>query len=74
MIEARLGQGTYTDDTRMAIALAESLLEHVGIDVSVLGRAFADAHEPPQIRIASPRSAGTRLSIAGNDEERRGGR
>ena len=26
MVEARLGRGTYTDDTEMMIALAESLL------------------------------------------------
>jgi poly(ADP-ribose) glycohydrolase ARH3 len=46
MIEARLGRGTYTDDTQMAIALAESLLEHAGIDAPALGRAFAEAHDP----------------------------
>ena len=28
---ARLGRGTYTDDTQMMIALAESLLEHGGV-------------------------------------------
>jgi ADP-ribosylglycohydrolase len=46
MLDARLGRGTYTDDTQMAIALAESLLEHGGIDEEALGRAFADAHDP----------------------------
>lgn len=46
MIDARLGRGTYTDDTQMAIALAESLLEHGGVDPAALGRAFADAHDP----------------------------
>ena len=46
MLDARLGRGTYTDDTQMAIALAESLLEHGGIDKEALGRAFADAHDP----------------------------
>ena len=46
MLDARLGRGTYTDDTEMAIALAESLLERGGIDAQALGRAFADAHDP----------------------------
>ena len=46
MLDARLGRGTYTDDTEMAIALAESLLERGSIDVRALGRAFADAHDP----------------------------
>jgi poly(ADP-ribose) glycohydrolase ARH3 len=46
MQAARLGCGTYTDDTQMMIALAESLLEHGGVDIQALGRAFADAHDP----------------------------
>jgi ADP-ribosylglycohydrolase len=46
MVDARLGRGTYTDDTEMAIALAESLLGRGGIDPQALGRAFADAHDP----------------------------
>ena len=46
MLDARRGRGTYTDDTQMAIALAESLLEHGGIDEQALGRAFADAYDP----------------------------
>jgi poly(ADP-ribose) glycohydrolase ARH3 len=46
MLEARLGRGTYTDDTQMAIALAESLLERGGVEEEALGRAFADAHDP----------------------------
>jgi poly(ADP-ribose) glycohydrolase ARH3 len=46
MLDARLGRGTYTDDTEMAIALSESLLEHGGIEPGALGRAFADAHDP----------------------------
>ncbi|MDQ4048652.1 MAG: ADP-ribosylglycohydrolase family protein, partial [Actinomycetota bacterium] len=45
MLDARLGRGSYTDDTQMAIALAESLLEHDGIDDQALGRAFADAYD-----------------------------
>src|SRR5881227_2629416 len=46
MVEARLGRGTYTDDTQMAIALAESLLECGGLDEEHLGRAFLVAYDP----------------------------
>ncbi|MCA1699839.1 MAG: ADP-ribosylglycohydrolase family protein [Actinobacteria bacterium] len=46
MLDARLGRGTYTDDTQMAIALAESLLDCGGIDADALGRAFAAAYDP----------------------------
>jgi poly(ADP-ribose) glycohydrolase ARH3 len=46
MLDARLGRGTYTDDTEMAIALAESLLDHGKIDAQELGCAFAEAHDP----------------------------
>jgi poly(ADP-ribose) glycohydrolase ARH3 len=46
MLEARLGRGTYTDDTQMAIALAESLLECGGVDEEHLGRAFLAAYDP----------------------------
>ena len=46
MLDARLGCGTYTDDTEMAIALSESLLERGGIDAVALGRAFLDAYDP----------------------------
>lgn len=46
MVAARLGRGSYTDDTQMAIALAESLLDRGGVDELALGRAFADAHDP----------------------------
>jgi poly(ADP-ribose) glycohydrolase ARH3 len=46
MLDARLGRGTYTDDTQMAIALAESLLERGAVDAQALGRAFADAFDP----------------------------
>lgn len=46
MLDARLGRGTYTDDTQMAIALAESLLDCGGVDAQSLGRAFADAYDP----------------------------
>lgn len=46
MINARLGRGTYTDDTQMMIALAESLLERGGVDADHLSRAFVAAYEP----------------------------
>jgi ADP-ribosylglycohydrolase len=46
MLDARLGRGTYTDDTQMAIALAESLLERGGVEAEALGDAFAKAHDP----------------------------
>jgi poly(ADP-ribose) glycohydrolase ARH3 len=46
MLDARLGRGTYTDDTQMAIALAESLLEVDGIDEEHIGRAFLAAYDP----------------------------
>jgi poly(ADP-ribose) glycohydrolase ARH3 len=46
MAEARLGRGTYTDDTQMMIALAESLLRHGAVEPDDLARAFLDAYEP----------------------------
>jgi poly(ADP-ribose) glycohydrolase ARH3 len=46
MLDARLGRGTYTDDTQMTIALAESLLDRGSVDAPALGRTFADAHDP----------------------------
>ena len=45
MIEARLGRGTYTDDTQMMIALAESLIARGSVDGVHLARAFVDAFE-----------------------------
>ena len=46
MVDARLGRGSYTDDTEMAIALAESLLDRGTVDAQALGRAFAAAFDP----------------------------
>lgn len=46
MEEARLGRGTYTDDTQMAIAVCESLLRCGGVDEDDLARAIADAFDP----------------------------
>jgi poly(ADP-ribose) glycohydrolase ARH3 len=45
MIESRLGRGTYTDDTQMMIALAESLIVRGRVDVEHLARAFLDAYD-----------------------------
>lgn len=46
MLDARLGRGTYTDDTQMAIALAESLVECGGVDEEHIGKAFLAAYDP----------------------------
>jgi poly(ADP-ribose) glycohydrolase ARH3 len=46
MVEARRGRGTYTDDTQMMIALAESLIDRGRIDDAALARAFLDAYDP----------------------------
>jgi poly(ADP-ribose) glycohydrolase ARH3 len=46
MVEARLGRGTYTDDTQMAIALAESLLACGGVEDEHLAHAFLEAFDP----------------------------
>jgi poly(ADP-ribose) glycohydrolase ARH3 len=46
MTEARLGRGSYTDDTQMMIALAESLLRHGAVVPDELGRAFLRAYDP----------------------------
>ncbi len=46
MLEARLGAGTYTDDTEMMIALAESLLRCRGLNGTDLARAFLENFNP----------------------------
>jgi poly(ADP-ribose) glycohydrolase ARH3 len=46
MVAARRGRGTYTDDTQMMIALAESLIERGRIDEQHLARSFREAYEP----------------------------
>lgn len=46
MLDARLGRGTYTDDTQIAIALAESLIECDGVNEEHIGRAFLAAYDP----------------------------
>lgn len=45
MVEARRGRGTYTDDTQMMIALAESLIARGRIEGDDLARAFLDAYD-----------------------------
>jgi poly(ADP-ribose) glycohydrolase ARH3 len=44
MVEARRGRGTYTDDTQMMIALAESLVARGRVDAEHLARAFLDGY------------------------------
>jgi poly(ADP-ribose) glycohydrolase ARH3 len=46
MVEARLGRGTYTDDTRMMMAVAESLLRCDVVDPEDLSHAFRDRYDP----------------------------
>jgi poly(ADP-ribose) glycohydrolase ARH3 len=46
MVEARRGRGTYTDDTQMMIALAESLIERDRVEEEHLSRAFQAAYDP----------------------------
>ncbi|HLM94434.1 MAG TPA: ADP-ribosylglycohydrolase family protein [Gaiellaceae bacterium] len=46
MVEARLGRGTYTDDSQMMIALAESLLACGRVEPEHLASAFLDAYDP----------------------------
>jgi poly(ADP-ribose) glycohydrolase ARH3 len=46
MEDARLGRGTYTDDTQMMIALAESLLRCDVVDPEDLARAFRAHYDP----------------------------
>lgn len=46
MEEARLGRGTYTDDTQMMIALCESLLRCGGVDTDDLAKTFVAHFEP----------------------------
>jgi poly(ADP-ribose) glycohydrolase ARH3 len=46
MVEARLGRGTYTDDTEMMIVLAESLIEDGFVQPESLARRFLERHDP----------------------------
>lgn len=46
MVEARLGAGTYTDDTQMALALGRSLRDRTRVVPEDVARAFLDHHDP----------------------------
>lgn len=46
MVAARRGRGTYTDDTQMMIALAESLIARGRVDEQHLARAFQEGYDP----------------------------
>lgn len=46
MVDARLGRGTYTDDTEMMIVLAESLVEDGEVVAELLARRFLERHDP----------------------------
>ncbi len=46
MLEARLGAGTYTDDTEMMIAVAESLVRKRGFDGEDMAQSFLENFDP----------------------------
>ncbi len=46
MLDARLGRGTYTDDTEMMIALAESLVRCRGVNGADLAQAYLENFNP----------------------------
>ncbi|MFW6061224.1 MAG: ADP-ribosylglycohydrolase family protein [Planctomycetota bacterium] len=47
MLPARMGQGTYTDDTEMMIGLAEALLAAAGrVDLDEIARRFGENYDP----------------------------
>jgi poly(ADP-ribose) glycohydrolase ARH3 len=46
MVQARLGRGTYTDDTQMMIALAESLIKRGQVEEEQLARELQAAYDP----------------------------
>lgn len=45
MMDARLGAGTYTDDTQMALATARSLVENDGVDREKIAESFLDYYD-----------------------------
>jgi ADP-ribosylglycohydrolase len=73
MVEARRGRGTYTDDTQMMIALAESLIERGRVDEEHLARAFQAAYDPDRgygggtRRVMELWASGTPVSAAANE-------
>ena len=46
MLDARLGAGTYTDDTQMMIALTRSMIESQGLNADHLADSFLEHYEP----------------------------
>ncbi len=46
MLDARLGKGTYTDDTQMMVATAKSLIEAGGIDLEHLVESYLEHFDP----------------------------
>jgi ADP-ribosylglycohydrolase len=70
MIDARLGRGTYTDDTQMMIALTEALIARGRVDDEHLARAFRDAYDPRRgygggtRRVLDLWAAGTPVALA----------
>ncbi|MFQ5751697.1 MAG: ADP-ribosylglycohydrolase family protein, partial [bacterium] len=46
MLASRLGKGTYTDDTQMMIAVAESLVHCKGFNGEDMARRFLDNYDP----------------------------
>ncbi|MFQ5965054.1 MAG: ADP-ribosylglycohydrolase family protein [Candidatus Scalinduaceae bacterium] len=46
MLDARMGVGTYTDDTEMMIGIAESLVECKGFDGKDMADRFVSLHNP----------------------------
>lgn len=46
MLDARLGAGTYTDDTQLMIAVGEALREAGGIDRQAIADRILDLHDP----------------------------
>ncbi len=78
MVDARLGRGTYTDDTQMMIALAESLIARGRVDPGHLARAFLvlyprQGRQAREVRVDDPalRAAAALASSSSRDAQRR---
>lgn len=46
MLDARLGKGTFTDDTQMMVATAKSLIASEGIDLEHIADAYLNEYQP----------------------------
>jgi len=74
MVEARLGRGTYSDDTEMAIAVAESLLRCDVVDEDDLARTLVARHDPRRgydattTRVLALLRVGTPVTLAARQE------